>query len=199
MTGSGEEDALKRTKGELRRQALQQRGVAYAKHGAEAGRALARHGTPLVLGLSGTLVSAYLPIRDELDVLPLLSRLIAGGRTIGLPVIFAREQPLVFRCWQPGEPLDAKPFGLSEPAPTAPAMLPDIILVPLAAFDATGARLGYGGGYYDRTLGLYRSKRAVIAIGIAYDEQEVAHLPRGPHDQPLDIILTPSGSRDHRS
>jgi 5-formyltetrahydrofolate cyclo-ligase len=145
--------------------------------------------------LDAAIVSAYLPIRDEIDVLPLLLRLVASGRTVGLPVIEARGRPLLFRAWKPGEPLEEKPFGLREPPPSAPAVEPDTLLVPLAAFDRRGYRLGLGGGYYDRTLALYRSTRQVTAIGVAYDEQEVASLPLGAHDQPLDMVLTPSGVR----
>ena len=195
MAGSSEQTLLK-DKAERRRAVLKRRTAAHAHHGALAGESIASQGAALILALPGRIVGAYLPIRGEIDVLPLVTRLVAAGRITALPVIEGRERPLIFRAWRPGELLEDKPFGLGEPPASAAAVLPDILIVPLAAFDSAGYRLGYGGGYYDRTLALYRATRRVTAIGAAFDEQEVASLPRGAHDQPLDMILTPSGLRE---
>ena len=144
--------------------------------------------------LSG-IVSGYLPIRDELTPLALLSALSADGHPLALPVIDTKWAPLIFRAWKPGDRLVAAEFGLKEPAPEAAALLPDILLIPLAAFDAEGYRIGYGGGYYDRTLELYRRTRAITAIGIAYECQEVPVFTHEPHDQRLDYLITPAGVR----
>ena len=177
----------------LRRQALARRAEEHAV--AEAGMRVREHGQRLMARLPGQVVSGYLPIRDELTPVPLLTGLLAAGRTLALPVIETKWAPLTFRQWKPGDQLVAAEFGLKEPARQAPAVLPEVLLVPLAAFDAAGFRIGYGGGYYDRTLALYRAERAITAIGIAYDCQEVPPFHHEPHDQMLDFLLTPSGVR----
>jgi 5-formyltetrahydrofolate cyclo-ligase len=190
-----DEQTLAAAKARLRREVLARRAAAHAGRSGEAAGRIAALGMEAIATLDAACVSGYWPIRDELDVVPLLSQLSAAGRTVGLPVIEARESPLVFRAWRPGDRLEPRPFGLREPPPAAAVVLPDVLLVPLAAFDSRLYRLGYGGGYYDRTLALYRGERRVTAIGVAFDEQEVDRLPIGPHDEPLDMILTPSGLR----
>jgi 5-formyltetrahydrofolate cyclo-ligase len=179
----------------LRREALGRRAAESAGNGMAAGELVRTHGLALIASIAGGNVSGYLPIRDELTPLPLMQGLLGTGRHLCLPVIETKWAPLTFRAWQPGDKLVAAGFGLKEPAPEAELMLPDILLVPLAAFDAQGYRIGYGGGYYDRTLELYRASRRVTAIGIAYDGQEVPAFTHEPHDQRLDFILTPSGVR----
>ena len=101
--------------------------------------------------------------------------------------------PLVFRAWKPGDPLNAGVWGIQEPLPSAPALDPDILLVPLLAFDTRGYRLGYGGGFYDRTLAGFRMRKRVVAIGVAFDEQRIDAVPHTDYDQRLDWVLTPSG------
>lgn len=182
-------------KAALRKAVLARRKDVHLASGAAAASQVLTHGLALIEPMSGAVVSGYLPIRNELDIVPLLEALHGLGRQIALPVIVDRNGPLAFRHWRPGDGLKAAGFGLSEPLDGALELLPDILLVPLAAFDGDGTRLGYGGGYYDRTLALYRASRPVTAIGIAYDEQAVPALPREPHDQRLDWILTPSGTR----
>jgi 5-formyltetrahydrofolate cyclo-ligase len=135
-------------------------------------------------------ISAYWPMGDELDVKPLLVALAAVGHVLGLPVMVARAQPLIFRRWQPGDVLFEGGFGTSIPGADQPELVPRILIVPLLAFDRGGYRLGYGGGYYDRTLAALRRAGVVTAIGVAYAGQEVANVPRGPGDQPLDAIVT---------
>ncbi len=179
----------------LRQDALRRRSAAHGRHKADAGGIVRGLGLDLIGALPGSIVSGYFPIRDELDTVPLLTGLMDSGRQVALPAIAAKATPLMFRAWRLGDTLETKPFGLQEPLPSAPTLLPDILLVPLAAFDSAGYRIGYGGGYYDRTLDLYRKSRTVTAIGVAYDEQEVPLFPHEPHDQRLDYLITPTGVR----
>lgn len=145
------------------------------------------------LGRPPGLVSGYMPMRGELDCLPLLARLESDGWRLALPVIRGAA-PLEFRAWTFGAPLEEGPHGTAQP-PEAPPAIPEVLLVPLLAFSAGGARLGYGGGHYDRTLESLRAAGPVTAIGIAFDEQELPDIPVGRHDEPLNWILTPSGPR----
>jgi 5-formyltetrahydrofolate cyclo-ligase len=127
---------------------------------------------------------------DEIDVRPLLQALHDDGYAVGLPVTPAEPEPLGFRRWTPGTPLQPGPFGTAQPASTVPPLEPDALLVPLLAVDADGYRLGYGGGYYDRTLAALRDRRRVIAIGVGFEAQRVEHLPRDAQDHRLDWLLT---------
>jgi len=141
------------------------------------------------------IIAGYIPLDDEADPTLLMETLAAEGRTLALPCIAARGAALVFRQWVKGEALVANGYGILEPVPAAPAAVPGLVLVPLLAFDSRGHRLGYGGGYYDRTLDLLRRDGAVIAVGIAFAGQEVEELPRETHDHMLDMIVTESGVR----
>ena len=124
---------------------------------------------------------------------PLLARLASAGHPLCLPVMAGRGLPLVFRLWTPGDQTSAAVWGIGEPLPSAPAVEPDVMLVPLLAFDARGYRLGYGGGFYDRTIAQLRNQKPVLTIGIAFDEQRVESVPHVDYDQRLDWVLTPSG------
>ena len=135
-------------------------------------------------------VAAYSAFGDEIDPLPLLEALAAKGVALALPVVEAKAAPLVFRAWMPGAPLVPHRFGMAEPSRDAPAVVPDIVVAPLLAFDRQGYRLGYGGGYYDRTLAGLRKRGRVLAVGIGYAMQETPNVPRAPHDLPLDWIVT---------
>ncbi len=139
---------------------------------------------------SGMVVSVYYPLKDELDTWPLVEALIEHGADIALPVVERKKQPLVFRRYAPGDPLKTGAYDVSEPAADAPAVRPDIVVAPLLAFTREGGRLGYGGGYYDRTLEALRAEGPVIAVGYAYGLQEVDALPLTPLDQPLDWVVT---------
>ena len=121
--------------------------------------------------------------------------LAARGHALALPVVVAKKSPLHFREWREGDALVVHPFGMHEPGPHARTVTPDVLLIPLLAFDAQGTRLGYGGGFYDRTLASLAAKRA---IGIAYAGQEVAELPCHDHDHPLDSVVTENGVRHFR-
>jgi 5-formyltetrahydrofolate cyclo-ligase len=139
---------------------------------------------------ASSIVAGYLPIGDEIDPRPLLRRLHAAGHANALPRIVRSHAPLSFRAWEEGDALEDGPFGTLQPGEAAPAIVPEVVILPLLAFDRRGFRLGYGGGYYDRTLAALRSRRAVTAIGIAYAAQEVPSVPHDRHDQPLDWIVT---------
>ena len=150
-------------------------------------------------------VAAYMPIRSELSPLRLVAALVAQGIVTAMPETPSPGHPLIFRCWAPGDDLVDGPYGTSQPSPAAPVMVPRVILAPMLAFDSACWRLGYGGGFYDRTLaGLRDAGQRVTAIGIAFDGQLVDKVPVGPFDMPLDAVLTPSGLRagatqDHSS
>ena len=142
---------------------------------------LAQHAPP-----KGAIIAGYWPMGDEMDPRPLMLALASRGHAIALPVTPPRGQPLAFRAWAPGAALRPGPMGTSEPAEGA-ALRPDILLVPLLAFDRAGRRLGYGGGYYDRTLAALPGAKA---IGIAYAGQQMAEVPAGPQDMRLPLIAT---------
>jgi 5-formyltetrahydrofolate cyclo-ligase len=139
---------------------------------------------------AGAVVSAYLPIDDELDPLPLLRAALDRGHAACVPVVQAKAQPLRFRDWAPDTPLVAGAFGVSVPPESAPERVPDVLFVPLLGFDRQGFRMGYGAGFYDRTLAGLRARGSILAIGIGYAGQEVDAVPIGPHDQALDWIVT---------
>lgn len=138
-------------------------------------------------------VSGYWPMRDEIDIVPLLRRLSRQNIVCALPVVAGKDQPLIFRRWRPGDRLVAGPFGTREPAADAPETIPTLVLTPLLAFDRTGGRLGYGGGFYDRTLAGLRRDASPLAVGVAYDAQEIDRAPMGDADQRLDWVVTESG------
>lgn len=140
---------------------------------------------------SPAVVSGFWPIKDEIDIRPLMSELFSQGCQLALPVVLGRGQPLRFRAWRPGEPLEKGVFGtLQPPAEGEVAVEPDTLIVPLLACDPDGWRLGYGGGFYDRTLAGLRARHRVTAIGVCFEGQCVDAVPHGPDDQRLDWLLT---------
>lgn len=141
---------------------------------------------------AGLRVSAFWPVRGEIDTRPLLEGLHALGVTCLLPVVEGRERPLIFRRWTQGMAMDKASFNIPVPPPDSPQDTPDLLLVPLLAFDDAGYRLGYGGGFYDRTLAALRASTSSppLALGVAYAGQRLDGLPRDQFDQPLDGILT---------
>lgn len=139
--------------------------------------------------------STYLAIGSEVDPEPLRRALGERGHKTALPVMRKPAQPLVFRQWQTGDALETRKWGIREPPDSAPPLSPDVLLLPLLAFDAAGWRLGYGGGYYDRTLSNLRARQSILAIGLAFDQQEVDAVPHSQYDERLDMILTPDGLR----
>ncbi len=184
---TGEEKRAERTR------ALARRAAAFAAHGSHAGATLAEYGLGFLALPRAVTISGFSAIRDEIDPARLLARLHADGHHLCLPVMQGRGLPLVFRAWAPGDAMGKVQWGIAEPLPDQPVLDPDVVLVPLLAFDARGYRLGYGGGFYDRTLQRLRAIKPVIAVGIAYDELKVDAVPHLHYDQPLDWVLTPSG------
>lgn len=148
--------------------------------------AIAPRGNPLV-------IAGYWPKGDEVDVGPALSALGAAGHATALPVVTGRAWPLIFRLWRPGHPLVPGAFQVMEPMAEAPLAQPDIVLVPMLAFDDRGYRLGYGGGFYDRTLEVLRAEAPTVAVGIAYAGQRLESLPVDAYDERLDWIVTEAG------
>ncbi len=140
------------------------------------------------------IIAGYLPIGSEIDCLPLLNMLAAAGVPLCLPVVTAPDATLTFRRWSPGDPTVTGSFGISEPAAAASEVSPQIVLVPMLAFDRQGHRLGYGGGYYDRTLKVLRTAGDIVAIGVAFAGQLRDKVPVSENDQPLDWILTEVGA-----
>ncbi len=141
------------------------------------------------------IVSSYRAMGSEIDPLALEGELRRLGWTTGLPVIVRMGAPLIFRHWAPGQHLTPRKWGILEPDDGAGEVVPDLLLVPLLAFDAEGWRLGYGGGFYDRTLERLKSVKGALAIGVGFCEQEVDAVPRDAYDQKLDYVLTPAGLR----
>ena len=139
---------------------------------------------------SSSVVAGYLPIGDEIDTRPLLQRLRASGHAIALPRVVRSNASLAFAVWDERDGLEDGPFGTLQPRENAPDLIPEVVILPLLAFDRRGYRLGYGGGYYDRTLAVLRGRRAVTAIGVAYAAQEVPTVPHDRHDQALDWVVT---------
>jgi 5-formyltetrahydrofolate cyclo-ligase len=139
----------------------------------------------------GATVSGYWPLPGELDPRAAMAALARRGHPLALPRLDGAARPLRFLAWTDGDALDAGAFGLLEPKATQPEVRPDVVLVPLLAFDRRGGRLGYGKGYYDRTLARLRSgPRPPVAIGLAFAEQEVEDVPTGPDDVALDAVIT---------
>jgi 5-formyltetrahydrofolate cyclo-ligase len=180
--------------------ARERRSAAQARLGLDAGPAFARHFMDELLprlGLAGgAAIAGYSPISSEADPIPLLRAVFEAGFATALPAVAAPAQPLVFRRWRPGDPLVDGPHGTREPPADAGAVQPELLVVPLLAFDKVGRRLGYGGGYYDRTLAFLRARTPGFkAVGLAFSAQEADELPADDKDQRLDWIVTERGVR----
>jgi len=177
----------------LRAEAQNLRKAAFDKHGPDASRRLAAYGLDFLGAQPGSIVSGFAAIRDEINPAHLMTWLHAEGYRLALPAMEGKGLPLVMRAWTPGDAMAVAAWGIAEPLDDKPAVDPDVVLVPLLAFDSRGHRLGYGGGFYDRTLARLRTIKKVTAVGIAYDEQKVDAVPVASYDQRLDWVLTPSG------
>lgn len=188
-TGHGGSALHTSTALELRKRAARQAGMAArATARPSLGNELAAHVLASGLIPAGATVAGYWPLRSEIDIRPLLSLLHARGHRLALPRTPPRGNPLAFHGWAPGDPLSPGPMGTWQPS--GELVEPDVLLIPLLAFDDTGARLGYGGGYYDRTLA--RLPHA-LTIGCAYASQRMAAVPMGPHDIRLQAVATEHG------
>ena len=186
------------SKAELRAAALAKREALSDKQRAKSAQALAKRGLPVEI-IRNLVISGYSPIRNEIDPMPLMLKLAGQGARLALPVINARGKSLTFRAWSPTDRLMMGPLGIPEPSPAAAELVPDVMLVPLAAFDRLGHRIGYGAGHYDYTLAHLRKVKAIAAVGIAFAVQEIKAVPALPHDVALDYVLTEKKMFDFRS
>ncbi len=181
----------------LRRIALARRAELDEATRARAAEAAAEHAMRWLGEVAGEVVSVFSPIGQEIATAPLVARLRAAGAQVALPVVVAPGAALIFRIWEPGVELvdTAGPGRKCIPAPpeSAPAVSPDVLIVPLAGFDARGHRLGYGAGFYDRTLSLLRRAKRIEAIGYAFAVQQLPEVPDEPHDERLDAVATDAG------
>lgn len=150
--------------------------------------ALAAHAAKL----KGQIIATYMPLGGEIDPRPLMAVLRQQGAGLALPVCVDEEAPMVFRRYKPGDGLLPDAMGIAAPRATAQQVTPDIVLLPLLAFDGAGRRLGRGGGFYDRTLAKLRDTTPCRFLGLAFDMQMVDKCPTAPHDEPLHGVLTPS-------
>ena len=186
LTTSADTDTAKAS---LRRDATERRRAAVRDnpHAGAAGRDNFLGAVNVAAGIS---ISAYWPLEEEFDPRPLFTALHRRGHPIGLPVIVGKGQPLLFRRWEPTMELVRGPFRVMTPPSTALEIVPELLLVPLLAFDRAGYRLGYGGGFYDRTIAKLRAAGDALAVGVAFAALEVPAVPRDATDQPLDWIVT---------
>jgi 5-formyltetrahydrofolate cyclo-ligase len=144
--------------------------------------------------VSAATVAGYRPIRGEIDPAGAFPELLERGHRLCLPVVEATDAPLIFKSWQPGEPLEKSRYGIEAPHARAQIVTPEALIVPLVAFDAAGHRLGYGAGYYDRTIrALREAGKTVQIIGVAFSVQQVDFIPPDGHDEKLDMIVTQKG------
>jgi 5-formyltetrahydrofolate cyclo-ligase len=184
-------------KEQLRREALARRDAMLPEVRQRAAEAIAARTFPLAIA-PGVVVSGFMPLAGEINPLPLMQKLAGQGARLALPAIAGRGKPLTMRAWEFGAPLERGQWGIREPTPDAPEVEPDILLVPLLAFDRAGHRIGYGAGYYDLTIASLRARKSVTAVGLAFAIQEVAAVPATPRDSRLDLVLTEREAIDLR-
>jgi 5-formyltetrahydrofolate cyclo-ligase len=181
--------SIEDAKAVLRREALARRDALPRELRAAAAEAIAARPFPLAIE-PGAAVSGFMPMKSEINPVPLMRKLADAGATLALPVVAGKGKPLIMRAWSLGEPLASGVWGIREPKPEAPEVFPDILIVPLLAFDRRGHRIGYGAGYFDMTIAALRARKPVVAAGIALAAQEIAEVPTTPRDARLDLVLT---------
>jgi len=181
----------------LRQEALALRDALPAAVRAAAAELIAVRPFPLEIA-RGAVVSGFSPMKSEINPVPLMRKLADAGAKLALPAIAGRGKPLIMRAWNFGEPLASGQWGIREPMPGAPEVAPDILIVPLAAFDRAGHRIGYGAGYFDMTINALRAKKRVTAVGIAFAIQEILSVPATERDARLDLVLTEREAIDFR-
>ncbi len=177
-------DTLARLKAEARQAAVARRALAFDALGPEQSTLLKQ----VLADRKGQVLAGYMPMRSEISPLGAMAAMARHG-AVCVPVIEAKATPLRFARWTPDTAMVAGSFGAQVPA-ICDWLEPAVLIVPLLAFDRRGGRLGYGGGFYDRTLALLRQRRPVVAVGFAFAAQEDGNLPLEPTDQPLDMIVT---------
>jgi 5-formyltetrahydrofolate cyclo-ligase len=183
------EKSIEDRKVELRAAAQARRDALPAEERKTAAGTIASRTFPLAIA-ANVIVSGFMPLKSEINPLPLMQKLAEAGARLALPTIAGRGKPLIMRAWEFGAPLHRGQWGIREPKAEAPEVDPDILLVPLLAFDRAGFRIGYGAGYYDMTIHRLRGRKDVTAIGIAFAAQEVAKIPTTERDERLDLVLT---------
>jgi 5-formyltetrahydrofolate cyclo-ligase len=184
-----ESTAIDDLKAAVRREAIARRDALPADLRAAAAQAIALRPFPVAV-LAGAIVSGFMPLKSEINPLPLMRKLSDAGAQLALPVVAGKGKPLIMRAFAFGETLASGVWGIREPKSDAPQVFPDILLVPLLAFDRRGHRIGYGAGYYDMTITALRAQKAIVAVGIAFAAQEIAEVPSTPRDARLDLVLT---------
>ena len=190
--------AISKTKNPtVRAAALAKRDAMPADERAAAAEQIAAREFPIAI-TPGVIVSGFMPLKSEINPIPLMRKLAAAGARLALPAIAGRGKPLIMRAYAFGDDLARGQWGIREPKPEAPEVAPDILIVPLAAFDRAGNRIGYGAGYYDMTIAALRAKKKVTAVGIAFAAQEMPQVPVTPRDERLDLVLTERGVFDLR-
>jgi 5-formyltetrahydrofolate cyclo-ligase len=191
------ETLIEEEKAIIRRDATTRRNALPADLRALAAETIAARPFPLPVS-PGTIVSGFMPLKSEINPLPLLRKLAAEGARLALPAIEGRGKPLIMRAFAFGDTLDTGQWGIREPKPDASEIAPDIMLVPLLAFDRAGRRIGYGAGYYDMTIAKFRAAKPVATVGLAYAAQEIAEVPVTERDARLDLVLTERETIDFR-
>lgn len=184
-----ETDPIQAAKAALRREALARRDALPPDQRAAAAQTIAARPFPVDVP-AGAVVSAFSAMKSEINPVPLMRKLADAGARLALPVVDGRGKPLIMRAWAFGEPLGSGVWGIREPLPEAPEVDPDILMVPLAAFDRDGNRIGYGAGYYDMTINRLRGRKPALAVGLAFAAQEVPAVPFTARDARLDLVLT---------
>jgi 5-formyltetrahydrofolate cyclo-ligase len=184
-------------KTELRNATLAKRDAMPADERQRAAEAIAVRRFPLTIG-PGTVVSGFMPLKSEINPLPLMKMLAAAGAKLALPAIAGRGKPLTMRAYAFGDDFARGQWGIREPKPEQPEVFPDVLIVPLACFDRAGHRIGYGAGYYDMTIHRLRAMKPVAAVGVAFAIQEVAKVPATERDERLDLVLTENETIDFR-
>lgn len=173
----------------LRQDALSRRDAMSADERQRGAEAIAGRAFPVPIP-PGAVVSGFMPMKTEINPLPLMKRLATAGASLALPIVEGRGKPLTMRAWTFGAPLEAGVWGIRQPPATATEVFPDILLVPLATFDRRGYRIGYGAGYYDMTIARLRAMKPVTTIGVAFATQECTAVPVDPWDERLAFVLT---------
>ncbi len=176
-------------KAKLREETLAKRDALPAEVRAQGAEAIAQRAFPVAVK-PGLIVSGFMPMKSEINPLPLMRKLADAGAQLALPAIKGRGHPLIMRTYQFGDELARGQWGIREPKPEAGEVAPDILLVPLACFDGAGHRIGHGAGYYDMTIHALRAKKQVTAIGLAFAVQEIFTVPATERDERLDLVLT---------
>jgi 5-formyltetrahydrofolate cyclo-ligase len=184
-------------KTELRNATFAKRDAMLAEERQRGAETIAARPFPLRLA-PGTIVSGFMPLKSEINPLPLLKKLADAGAKLALPAIAGRGKPLTMRAYAFGDEFARGQWGIREPKPEQPEVFPDVLIVPLACFDRAGHRIGYGAGYYDMTIHRLRTMKKVIAVGIAFAGQEIARVPATDRDERLDLVLTEKDVIDFR-